>query len=266
MVLFTLGMLGLIVLYSQKLSDYFKENIEFSIILKDDLKEADIYQFQKKLEIERYIKTSEYVSKDSAAVRLTREYKEDFVKLLEYNPLYASLNINLRSVYAHPDSLKWIEKEISSNPQVKEIFYEKSLVAMINKNVKKIGIIIIAISLLLFFIAITLIDNTIKLAIYSKRFLIKSMQLVGATRSFVTKPFILKSIFNGFMSSLIAVSALAGLLYYAQSEITELSLIQDYTKFGLLFFLILLIGIFISWFSTYRAVRKYLKMKLDELY
>lgn len=266
LVLFTLGMLGMIVIYAQKLSDYFKENIEISIILKDNLKEADIYQLQKKLGVERYVKSTDYVSKDSAAKRMSQEYNEDFIKLLEYNPLYASINIFLKSEYANEDSLKWIEKEISKNSQVKEIYYEKTLIEMVNKNVKKVGIVIIVISILLFFIAVTLIDNTIKLAVYSKRFLIKSMQLVGATRGFVTKPFITKSILNGLVSSAIAIAGLMGLLSYVQKEVPELSLLQDYIQFGLLFFSVVLIGIFISWFSTHRAVRKYLKMKLDELY
>ncbi len=266
LVLFMLGLLGLIIVQADKLSDYFKENIEISIILKDNIKEAEIYQLQKQLEAENYVKSTEYVSKDEAARRLIEENKEDFIELLEYNPLYASINMNLNADYAYPDSLEWIEESILKKSQVKEIYYYRKLVDLISKNVRKIGLLIMGISILLFLIALTLIDNTIRLAMYSNRFLIKSMQLVGATRWFVMKPFLSKSIINGIISAGFAILALTSTLYYGIKNVPELELLQDTTKFTILLVALLAVGIIISWLSTRRAVRKYLKMKLEDLY
>ncbi len=266
LVLYMLGMLGLIVLYAQKLSDYFKENIEIVIILKDNIKEAEIHRLRKHMESELYIKSTEYVDKDEAASRLIEEYREDFIELLEYNPLFASININLQSKYANPDSLMWIEAGIMENQQVKEIYYDGLLVDLLNSNVKKYGLILSGISFILLIIALTLIDNTIRLAMYSNRFLIKSMQLVGATRWFIMRPFISISIVIGLIGSLLAVGILVATFYYASRYIPELISLQDYTRTGILLSSIVVLGVIMSWLSTQRATRKYLKMRLDDLY
>jgi len=267
LVLFMLGLLGLVILHAQKLSVYFKENVEIAIIFKDDFKESDIYQFQKQLEGEDYVRYTEYISKEEALKRLMEEFEgEDLNELLGFNPLYASVAMYLKHTYANIDSIMKIEAEILQNNIVKEIYYPRKELDMLNKNVKKIGVVILGISLLLLLIVITLIDNTIRLAMYSSRFLIKSMQLVGATRTFIARPFTIKSIVNGLVSAIIAVLLLVAILYFSRQQIQKLEFLQDMTKFGLLFLLITFLGVFISWVSTQRAVHKYLRMKLDNLY
>ena len=266
LVLFLLGFLGIIIIHAQELSEYFKENIEVSLIFQDNARETEILQFEKQLEAEDYIKQVKYVSKEDAAEILKKEYGEDFISLLGYNPLYGSLNIHLKADYANSDSLKWIEKSILANKTVKEVYYQKTLVDLINKNVKNVGIIIIMISFLLFIIAVSLIDNAIRLTMYSNRFLIKSMQLVGATRAFIIGPFTKRGISNGLISGLLAVIVLFLTIRYAQNQLPDLILIQDWTRFTLLFLVIILIGVLISWLSIHRSVSKYLKTKIDELY
>lgn len=266
LVLFMLGILGHVLLFSQKLSEYFRESIEISIILKDDLSDADIFQFQKKLEKRPYIKSTKYISKDDAAKILSDDFGED-LSILGYNPLYASINFNLRSEYANSDSLTAIEAELKELPQVEEIYYFKTIVDLINQNIRKVTLILLGISVMLVLIAITLIDNTIRLAMYSNRFLIKSMQLVGATRWFIIKPFMGRSILNGFISGVLAVTLLVGLLYYAQTQLPTLIVSSDdLYNFAIVFVSILVLGVIITWFSTYLSVSKYLRLKLDDLY
>ena len=267
LVLFMLGILGHVVLFSQKVSEYFRESIEISIILKDGLSDADIFQFQKKLEKRPYIKTTEYISKEKAAQILHDDFGEDLEVLGGSNPLYASINFHMKSGYANSDSLAAIEVELEELPQVQEIYYFKAIVDLINQNIRKVTIVLIAISVMLVLIAITLIDNTIRLAMYSNRFLIKSMQLVGATRWFIIKPFMGRSLLNGFISGVLAVTLLVASLYYAQMQIPTLIVsTDDLFNFALVFVSIILAGIFIAWFSTYRSVSKYLGLKLDDLY
>lgn len=266
LVLFMLGILGHVLLFSQKLSEYFRESIEISIILNDDLSEADIFQFQKKLEKRPYIKSTKYISKDDAAKILSDDFGED-LSILGYNPLYASINFNLRSEYANSDSLAAIEAELKELPQVEEIYYFKAIVDLINQNIRKVTLILLGVSVMLVLIAITLIDNTIRLAMYSNRFLIKSMQLVGATRWFIIKPFMGRSILNGFISGTMAVTLLVGLLYYAQMQLPTLIVSSDdLYNFAIVFASILALGVIITWFSTYLSVSKYLRLKLDDLY
>ena len=172
----------------------------------------------------------------------------------------------LKAQYANQDSIAWIEKELTKSEIVKEVVYSKSLVHLIDENVKKISFFILIFGGLLFTIAIALINNTIRLSIYSKRFLIKTMQLVGATKRFIRKPFLLQGISHGIYSALIAIALLIGVLYVAQQEIPELIKFQDIEIIGTLFAIVITLGIFISWLSTLLAVRKYLKLKTDELY
>ncbi len=266
LVLFMLGLLGIVVLNAKKLSDYFKENVEFSLILMDTCSPEQAANIKKTLDGNPHVKSSELVSKDEALKRFKKNFQEDFVELIEYNPLYASVNFHLNSDYAHTDSIKKIEAQFLATRQVKELYYQHSLVETMNQNAKKISIIILVIALVLFFIAIALIDNTIKLVMYSNRFLIKSMQLVGATRWFISKPFIVRSFVNGLLSSILSIILLAVLGFYANQLIPELSSLIQTTDIALLFFGVIFIGVAISTWSTYRSVTKYLKLKLDELY
>lgn len=266
MVLFMMGILGVLLVYSQNISNYFRENIEVSIILKDNVNEVDVLQFQKKLELEPYIKSSTYISKDEAARIMQEDLGED-LDLLDYNPLYASVNMYLKADYANKDSLAAIEEGLLLNPIVEEVYYFRAIVDLVNRNVRVASIVLGVIAGLLFLIALTLIDNTIKLLMYSNRFIIRSMQLVGATRWFIIKPFLMRGVFNGLVSGLVAVIALVGLMYYAQVKLPALKVVSDnLIGFSIIFAGVIVTGILISWLSTWRAVAKYLSMKLDDLY
>ena len=269
LVLFMLGLVGMIAMTSEKLSVIVKESIGFSVYLKDKVKEVDIIQLQKSLDATEFVKSSEYISKDEAVKILKEELgpDEDFVSFLDgYNPLPASIDVVLNAQYANPDSIQWIEKKIKETEIVKEVVYSKSLVHLVNENVKKISLFILIFSVLLFTVAIALINNTIRLSLYSKRFLIKTMQLVGATKSFIRRPFLIRVILHGIYASIIAISMLIGVLYLAQKEIPDLIKFQDVEIIGTLFITVFALGIIISWLSTLLAVRKYLKLKTDELY
>ena len=266
LVLFMLGILGVILLQAKRVSNYVKENIGFSVILKDQVKEVDIVKFQKSLDAADYVKVTEYIDKETAARELTADLGEDFVDFLGYNPLLASIEVRLNADYANPDSLKWIEIELMKNPRIKEVFYQRDLVSLVSENIKNISMVIIVFSILLLIIAIALINNSIRLALYSKRFIIKTMQLVGATPGFIRRPFVLRGILNGIYGAMISISLLIGLLFYLQQKLPELFAIQDVEMIASLFGLVLLLGIIITWISTGLAVRKYLRMTTDKLY
>ncbi len=264
--LFVLGLLGLVVLNAKRLSDYVKENIGLSIILNDSIKEADLMLLKKQLDIAPFVKKSTFVTKDQAAESLQKDLGEDFVKFLGYNPLLSSFDIKLKAQYANNDSLAAIEKRLILNTNIKEVYYQKSLVNVINENVKKIGIVLLGFCILLSVISIALINNTIRLYIYSKRFIIKTMQLVGATQSFISKPFIVRSVWNGFYSALITIALLMGLIYTAQNNFPELIELQDINLFIELFLMVMVAGVGITFISTYFAVKRFLKIQTDELY
>jgi len=266
LVLFMLGLLGIIILNTHKLSNNFKENIGFQVILKDEAKEVDVAKMQKTLDATNYVRSTEFITKDEAAARLKKDLGEDFIGFLGYNPLLASINVHLKAQYANADSIEWIEKEMMQNPVVKEVSYKKNLVTMINENVKKISFIILFCSTLLMIIALALINNTIRLTIYSKRFLIKTMQLVGATQGFIRRPFVLKGIRHGVYGAIIAIGLLIGFLYLGQKQMPDLAELQDTEMLLTLFVIVIILGIIISWISTSLAVRKYLRLKSDDLY
>ena len=266
LVLFMLGLLGIIILNTNKLADNVKENIGFQIILNDNAKEADVQHLTKTLNSSAYVKSTEFITKEEAAVRLQKDLGEDFINFLGYNPLLSSINVHLKAGYANADSLSWIEKDMLKSKFVKEVVYQKSLVTMINENVKKISLVILIFSGLLMIIALALINNTIRLSIYSKRFIIKTMQLVGATQKFIRRPFVIKGIKHGIYGAAIAISMLIGVLYFAQKQLPELAELQDEKMLASLFGLVIVLGIIISWISTSLAVRKYLRLKSDDLY
>lgn len=266
LVLFMLGLLGLIVLHAKKLSDFVKENIGFSVIIKENVKEAKIIEMKKYLDASRFVKSTEYITREKAAEDLTKDLGEDFIGFLGYNPLLPSIDIRLKAQYANVDSLEIIEQQLISDPNVKEVFYQKSLVHLVTQNIRKISFVLLGFSGLLLIIAIALINNTIRLSVYSKRFLIKSMQLVGATQFFIRKPFVISGVINGLISAFIAIVLLLGILYFSQKEIPEMINLRDIDLFLTLFGFVTLLGIIISWLSTYLAVRKYLRIKTDDLY
>ena len=219
LVLFTLGMLGLVMLYAQKLSVQVKENIGFTIYLQDDIKEVDVERLQKAIDISEYSLSTTYISKDDAVELLKKDLGEDFMQYLDYNPLLASIEVKMKADYAHPDSLANIKAQLSKSSKIKEINYEESLVNMVQENIQRVGALMLAFSLLLLVVAIALINNSIRLSIYSKRFLIKSMQLVGATQPFIRKPFVQKGVVHGIYSALIAILLIMGVMYYSQQYV-----------------------------------------------
>jgi cell division transport system permease protein len=266
LVLFMLGLLGLIVLHAQKLSDYVKENIGFSVIIKEEIKESGIIEFQKKLDLEPFVKSTEYITRERAAKELTDELGEDFVDFLGFNPLLASIDIRLQAAYANNDSLAMLEQKLIANPRVKEVFYHKSLVELVNQNIRRISMVLLAFTAVLMLISIALINNTIRLSVYSKRFIIRSMQLVGATQSFIRKPFLIKSLVHGLISALIAIVLLAVVLYFSRKALPELVDMQDIDMFLSLFGIVTVLGLIITGFSTLLAVRKFLRISQDRLY
>ena len=266
LVLFLLGMIGMLVLNAQKLSDYIKENFSVDVILYDNLKEVDMIRIQKDIETTKFVKDTRYISKEAAAKEMQDELGEDFVDFLGYNPLLASIEVYLHSKYAHPDSLELVVKKLESYPQVKEVFYQKSLIHQINENIRKISLIILVFTALLLIISTVLINNTIRLSVYSKRFIIHSMQLVGATKQFIRTPFLLKSALHGVYGSLIAILLLLGVMYMAQKEMHEFIMLFDIKLYIILFAGVVVIGIFITTFSTFFAVNRYLRIDKDQLY
>ena len=266
LVLFFLGLIGLIFLHSEKLSDYVKENIGFTIMIREGVQETGILQLKKRLDSEPYVKSTEYIPKERAADQLQEELGEDFIGFLGYNPLLHSIDLRLKASYANNDSIARIEQKLLTKPEIKEVFYQKSLIDLINKNLNKVSLVLLGFSAVMLFIAIVLINNTIRLAIYSKRFLIRSMQLVGATEGFIRHPFMRKSVINGFLSSLLAIVMLAITLYISIEQLPELLVLQDPPRLAILVALIIIMGIGISWISTYFSIRKYLRIKTDLLY
>lgn len=261
LVLFMLGLLGLIVLHAGKLSDYVKENIGFSVLIKENVKEPAILEFQKRLDAEEFVKSTEYITSEQAAEDLKTQLGEDFIDFLGYNPLLASIDIRLHADYANNDSLAVLEKQLLKSNLVKEVFYHKSLVDAVNRNIQRISIVILSFSVILLLISVALINNTIRLSVYSKRFIIKTMQLVGATRTFISKPFILRSLIHGLVSSLIAIGLLILVIYISRQTLPELVDLQDIDLFLSLFGIVTLTGLFITGLSTLFAVSRYVNMQ-----
>jgi cell division transport system permease protein len=266
LVLFLLGVLCVLLMQAQRLSNHFKENLEIIVILDDDLPAETVKSLKAEIAQKSYTKTIGYVSKEDAARQFIQQTQENFDSILGFNPLFASFSLYLNAPYANSDSLKNIKEQMLRNKAIKEVYYQDAVIALVNSNIKKIGFIIVALSLLFFAIAFILIDNTIKLAMYSNRFLIKSMQLVGATRWFIAQPFITQSIYNGMVSGMLASVLLALVLLLAQKNMPELSILHELLSFVLICLIITLIGIFMSWWSTKTSVLKYLQLQLDELY
>lgn len=266
LVLFLLGVLGLVLINAKELSDYFRESLSFSIMLNDDSKEADVRMLQKDLDGKLYVKSTKYISKDEAAVKMKEDLGEDFINFLGDNPLSSSIDVYLYASYTSPDSVEKIEKYVSQYPVVKEVYYQESLLFLINENVKKISLFLLVISSFLFLIALTIINNTIRLAIYSKRFLIRTMQLVGATRSFIRRPFIIQSAFHGLLAALIAMGLLMGMLYLIEKEFFLMFTFESTKLLILLGVFIIVTGVLINIISTFFSVNRYLGISDDKLY
>jgi len=266
LVLFTLGMLGVILLHARKLSNYVKENMELTIFMKADATDADILRVTQILGRSEAVKSSQFIDKEEAAKKLTEELGEDFVKFLGYNPLLPSIDVRLKADFADDDHINLLKDALAGERSVKEVAYQQSLVQQVNKNLGIIGMVILGFSGLLFIISLALINNTIRLSLYARRMLIKSMQLVGATQGFIRRPFIFKGFLNGLYGAIIANLLLIGLLYFAQTRIPELFSLQDLQLMLTLMGSVVVLGIFISVVSTFFAVNRYLRKKADDLY
>ena len=266
LVLMMLGVLLLILVNAGRLSDYVREQVGFNLVLHDELKPADIKRLETVLYASDYVKSVRYIDKETAAEELTKELGEDFVGFLGQNPLFASMDVKLVAEYTHSDSLLIIEKEFLQYPQVKEVYYQKDLMGVINENVQKISVFLMVVTVLAGIIFISLINNTIRISLYSERFTINTMQLVGAARSFVRKPFLIRGMSIGLFGALIANLLLAATLLAFRQELEGMVGPEDLNILGAVFLLVFLLGIVISLISTWLAVNKFLKMKFDELF
>ena len=266
LVLFIIGVLTLILINTQKLTDYIKENIGFTIMLKNEISEIENIKFQKELENANFTKNIMFITKEEATRELKNELGEDFVDFLGYSPLLASIDVKLNAAYANPDSLKTITAELNDHPAVFEAYYQKDLVEKLNHNLYRLSFFLFIFCLLLFFIAFVLINNTIRLSVYSKRFLIRTMGLVGATNIFIQKPFLIKSIYQGLYSSIFAVFMLIGAIKLIQKDAINILNIDELKIIGIVFILVFLSGLILSLFSTFFAVKKYIKLNENELY
>ncbi len=266
LVLVMVGLLGLIVLHGKNLSNFVKENIVLNVVIKENAGDNEIFTLQGNLEKNESIKSTQFISKESAAKNLSNDLGEDFVKFLGYNPLSASIDVYLKADYANKERIQKLVAKLKKKEIVKDVIYQESLIDMVNENLKSISLVIIAFGFTLLLIAIALINNTIRLAMYSQRFIIRSMQLVGATKSFIRKPYIVSGMIHGLMGGIVAILLLISTLYIAKTEMPELAMLQNYVEFGFLFTAIILMGIIISILSTYFAVNKYLNQHIDDLY
>lgn len=266
LVLFMLGLIGALLLNSKKLSVYVKENLGFSVFLNNDVREVEVLNFQKLLDSKQYVKETVYITREEAAKNFSEEIGEDFVEFLGYNPLPSSIDIKLDAGYANNDSIAVIEKDIRSYKEVADVAYQKDLIYAINKNIQKLSLGILIFSAFLLFVSITLINNTIRLSVYSKRFIIRTMQMVGAHPSYIRKPFIYKGATQGLLAAMAAFVVLFAVLYIAEKQAGEIFNFLDYKILLILFASIVGAGIVIASLSTLFSVNKYLHLKTDNLY
>lgn len=266
LVLFLLGTLGLFVINSKKITNDFKENIPMTVFFKNEAKDSALAAFDTELKNSRFIKEYTFVHKDSAAKKNVDIVGKDFMEFLGFNPLQNSFDINLKGDYVIADSIKTIETDIKKNEMVSEIIYDKQLVDLVNDNIKKISFWILVISGFFAVIAMLLINSSLRLSIYSHRFTIKTMQMVGATKSFIRKPFIWRSIKLGLLGSGLAIVAILGVVYYVDGIFPNIGIAKDYVSIGIVITGVLVVGIVITWISTYFATQRFLNLKTDDLY
>ncbi|MCG9971189.1 cell division protein FtsX [Christiangramia crocea] len=266
LVLFLLGMLGLLVLNTKKVADHFKEQIALTVYLKDNAKEVEIEQLKKSLAMADYTKSTNYVSKEEAAEAHSEEIGENFMEFLGYNPLQNSIDVYMNADFVSSEQVDKIAADLTEKSFVDEVVYDKPLIALLNDNVKKISLWVLIASSVFTFIAVLLINSSIRLAVYSKRFIIKTMQMVGATKGFIRRPFIWQSVKLGIIGAVVALIGMAGVLYYLNNSFRELDLLGDVKMLATLFIGIFLMGIVITWISTYFATSRFLNLKTDELY
>lgn len=268
LVLVMLGILSVLILKAKMVADYVKENINITVFLDENSKDVDVLALQKSIDAETYRRSTVYVSREEAAKKLTEDLGEDFIKTLGYNPLQPSIEIYLNAEYANNDSIAWIEQQLREDSRIRDVMYQKDMIAAMNERMGSISLIILIFSGALLVVAVGLIFNTIRLSIYAQRFLIRTMNLVGATQSFIRRPFVWKGIRNGIIGALIAIVITVGIVLLLDRYFHDLKLIQvaDVETLGILCALQILLGILITWISTALAVRKFLRQSTDALY
>ncbi len=264
--LILIGVFGWLVINGSKLEQYFRANVQLQVYLKDDVSQNDVDDLTGYIKSRPYTASAEYVSKELARERFLKEDDGAWEKVLTYNPLPASVDFNLKPQYVHKDTISNIVADLSKYGFIDEVKYPDTVVTNLNETVRKISWVLLGIVVGLGIIVLILIDNTIKLAMFSNRFLIKTMQMVGATRWFISRPFDIKAVVNGLISALIAIAVIIVIILGVENWLPEIKVLRDYTLLGILFLGIILVGIGITFFSTHRSVTKYLKMKLDDLY
>lgn len=267
LVLFLIGMLGILVINTQKVANHFKEQIAMSIYLKDQAKEIEIDQLQKQLALAEYTKNTVYTSKAEAAEIYKQDIGEDFMNFLgDANPLPQSIDVYFKADFVNEVKLAEIARDLSEKDFVAEIIYDKPLISLLNNNIKKISFWVLIISGVFTFIAVLLINSSIRLSVYSKRFIIKTMQMVGATKSFIRRPFIWRSVKLGMIGAVLAMIGMALVLYSLDRTYPDLNLLVDRLLLGALFLIVFMLGVLITWFSTFLATQRFLNLRTDELY
>lgn len=266
LVLFLLGILGLFIINSKKLANDFRENIAMTVFFKNEANDSILKNFGTELKANRFVKSYNFVAKDAAAKQHTDIIGEDFMTFLGENPLQNSYDIHLKADYVVKDSIAKIETSLRKNAMVSDIVYDKQLVNLVNDNIKKVSSWILIISGFLAIIAVLLINSSLRLSIHSNRFIIKTMQMVGATKSFIRKPFVMRSIKLGMIGAVLAVLALIGVLLYVQNNFPSLGILDDKASIGLILVAVLGVGVLITWLSTYSATQRFLNLRTDDLY
>ena len=266
LVLLLLGLVVFFVLAAHNLSIYVRENINFSVLISDDMKEADILKLQKRLDKEPFVKHTEYISKKQALKEQTEAMGTDPEEFLGYNPFTASIEIKLHSDYANSDSIAKIEKLIKKNTNIQEVLYQRELIDLVNENIRNISLVLLTLAVVLTLISFALINNTIRLAIYSKRFLIHTMKLVGASWGFIRRPFLRRNIWSGVLAGIMADAILMGAAYWLVSYEPELIRVITPEVMLLVSGSVLVFGIIITFLCAYLSINKYLRMKASTLY
>ncbi|MBS1664663.1 MAG: hypothetical protein JST68_26700 [Bacteroidetes bacterium] len=266
LVLLLLGLLGWIVINANKLGENFRENIEVQVYVRKNVSASDSAALVQYITSKPYVKSYEYVTKEMARKQFIGMGNDDFMPVLDQNPLPASVDFRIKSEYANPDSLNKMTADLTQNIAVENVHYNKNLVNNLDEWIRRVSLILLAVAVGISIAVIILIDNTIRLAMFSNRFLIKTMQMVGATRWFIAKPMDMRALVNGAISGLIAIACILGVIFLTEKWLPEMKALRDYTMLSMLFVVIVVLGICISFISTHRSVVKYLKMKLDDLY
>jgi len=266
LVLFLLGLLGLLIIKTKSVSDHFKEQVAITVFLNDNAKEKAINNLQAEIEKEDYVKSVEFISKETAAKLYSADIGEDFIAYLGENPLKNAIDIYIKSEFVTPEQMTDIERKLSENKIVFEVSYDKPLIELLTNNIKRISFWVLAFSIVFALIAVVLINSAIRLSVYSKRFTIKTMQMVGATKGFIRKPFIWSGIKLGFLGSLVAIIGILGVIYYLDQNIPEIQLLEDKIVLAMLFGALIFIGVMITFMSTYIATQRFLNLRTEELY